>query len=264
LHFGALRPDGLTPIHGLLDPLTAEQLRVAVEALAAPAPIDDKTPDPRPAGLRRAQALSQVLARYFAAGCSGGAGPGVRSVRPVVAVTVPANLLPGRPGSASPADGDPRITAWASGQFDYGSPAPARAVGMLACDGILIRQVIGDGGAVLDQGRAQRLFTRAQRRALITRDGGCAFPGCDIPAGWCEAHHITPWSQDGLTDLANGVLLCRRHHTVIHQDRWRIDPDPVDRGRPWFIPPAHIDFERTPRRNHHFHVTAVHAGVMRT
>jgi hypothetical protein len=135
---------------------------------------------------------------------------------------------------------------------------------MLACDGILIRQVIGDGGAVLDQGRNQRLFTRAQRRALITRDGGCAFPGCDIPAGWCEAHHITPWSKDGPTDLANGVLLCRRHHTVIHQDRWRIDPDPVNRGRPWFIPPAHIDFERTRRRNHHFQLTAVHAGVMRT
>lgn len=339
LYLGALRADGLTPLRGLLDPLTAEHLRVAVEALAAPKPIDDHTPDPRPAGLRRAQALGEVLARYFAAGCSGGAGPGARSVRPVVAVTVPASLLPGGPygadltdrgvsrpagaagnghisaagsgragasgaastgvsgsrctesarerqvaaaspapvpglprqptaddGSRRPSDGDRGQVLFAGpgGRFDYGSPAPARAVGLLACDGVLIRQIVGDGGAVLDQGLGQRLFTRAQRRALATRDRGCAFPGCDIPAGWCEAHHITPWSEDGPTDLANGVLLCRRHHTVIHQGRWRIDPPTTRRGRPWFIPPAHIDVDRTPRRNHHFHLPVVAAAVMRT
>lgn len=284
LHFGALRPDGLTPVRGLLDPLTAEQLRVAVEALAAPKPIDDRTPDPRPAGVRRAQALSEILARYFAAGCSGGGGPGGKAVRPVVAVTVPACALPGTSDGLEPAgraaawqvdpagggspgarcdEPCPAVCARGRARFDYGSPAPAHAVDLLACDGVLIRQVIGDDGAVLDQGRGRRLFTRAQRRALITRDRGCTFPGCDIPAGWCEAHHVTLWSEGGPTDLANGVLLCRRHHAVVHQGRWRIDPSSEHRGRPWFVPPAHIDLTRTPRRNRHFHVLMVDAGVMR-
>lgn len=280
LHLGAVRPDGLTPVRGLLDPLTAEQLRVAVEALAAPKPIDDRTADPRPAGVRRAQALSEVLTRYFAAGCSGNAGPGARSVRPVVAITIPASASPecscgggstagailrhrAATGVLVGAVGAVPTRPASGGWFDYGGPVPARTANLLACDGTLIRQVVRHDGAVLDQGRARRLFTQTQRRALITRDRGCAFPGCDIPAGWCEAHHITPWSEGGATDLANGVLLCRRHHVVIHQGRWRIDAADADRGRPWFVPPAHIDLARTPRRNHHIHPPVIRGGVMR-
>ncbi|HET8589495.1 MAG TPA: HNH endonuclease signature motif containing protein, partial [Nakamurella sp.] len=86
-----------------------------------------------------------------------------------------------------------------------------------------------------------------------TRDKGCAFLGCDIPPAWCEAHHIIWWSQGGVTDISNGVLLCRRHHVLIHQGHWRVEQDP-DGGRPWIIPPAHIDPAQTPRRNTHFHL----------
>lgn len=103
---------------------------------------------------------------------------------------------------------------------------------MLACDGRLVRQVMDADSVVLDQGRAVRLFTRAQRRALITRDRGCAFPGCDIPAGWCEAHHLTYWSRGGDSDLDNGILLCRHHHTVIRQEHWRVQPSDEPRDRP--------------------------------
>jgi len=48
----------------------------------------------------------------------------------------------------------------------------------------------------------------AQRKALIVRDGGCIFPGCDRPASWCDAHHIIHWLDSGPTDLWNLCLLC--------------------------------------------------------
>lgn len=234
LHIGALRPDGLTPIRGLLDPLTVEHLRVAVEALAAPKPIDDKTRDLRPAPLRRAHALAEILARYFAAGCPSNhpdTGPTTTSNHPAVAITIPISSLIPPPRNDAPATGHlppatghlpaatghlpaatGRLPAAAPGQFDYGNPAATETARQLACHGILIRQIITDDGAILDQGRGRRLFTRAQRRALTTRDRGCAFPGCDIPPGWCQAHHIAPWTNtNGPTNLANGVLLCARH-----------------------------------------------------
>ena len=72
----------------------------------------------------------------------------------------------------------------------------------------------------VEMGREVRYATRAQRRALAARDGGCVFPGCDMPVGWCDAHHIQPWEHGGTTDLANLALLCRHHHGVTHRTGW--------------------------------------------
>ena len=47
--------------------------------------------------------------------------------------------------------------------------------------------------------------------------------GCDIPAAWCEAHHLIPWTKGGKTDLADGVLLCSHHHHRAHDDRYLHD-----------------------------------------
>ncbi|MEH1127990.1 HNH endonuclease signature motif containing protein [Micromonospora sp. CPCC 206061] len=79
------------------------------------------------------------------------------------------------------------------------------------------------------------------------RDGGCAFPGCDRPPRWCDAHHITAWTTGGTTALHNGVLLCGYHHRLIHRREWevRLGAD----GRPEFTPPHYVDTERKPRRN---------------
>jgi hypothetical protein len=94
------------------------------------------------------------------------------------------------------------------------SPATVRR---LACEASIIPMVLGGRSEVLDQGYAERYFTRAQRRALTRRDGGCTFPGCTVPPQWCDAHHVTHWADGGPTDLANGALLCGRHHTVVHE-----------------------------------------------
>ncbi|MFD9890606.1 DUF222 domain-containing protein [Amycolatopsis sp. NPDC059027] len=117
----------------------------------------------------------------------------------------------------------------------------------LACDAKIIPMVLGSHSEPLDVGRAQRLATPAIRRALIRRDGGCAFPGCDAPAYRCTAHHVVYWAHHGETKVDNLVLVCSVHHKLIHHSEWevRITTD----GLPEFIPPAWLDATRTPRRN---------------
>ena len=63
----------------------------------------------------------------------------------------------------------------------------------------------------------------AQRAALAARWGGCAVDRCERPPSWTEAHHIREWQRDhGATDVANGILLCRHHHLLLHNNGWRI------------------------------------------
>jgi len=80
--------------------------------------------------------------------------------------------------------------------------------------------VVDTLGVPLDLGREQRYANRAQRRALARRDGGCVFPGCDAPVGWCDAHHIVDWDDGGPTDLPNLAYLCRYHHGITHRQGW--------------------------------------------
>lgn len=86
----------------------------------------------------------------------------------------------------------------------------------LACTAGIIPAVLGGAGQVLDLGRTQRLFNKAQRRALRLRDRHCRAEGCTIPAAWTEAHHLIPWSHGGASDLANAISLCSHHHHRIH------------------------------------------------
>lgn len=81
------------------------------------------------------------------------------------------------------------------------------------------RPVLGADSEILDVGRTQRLVTPAQREALTARDQGCTWSGCHRPPWWTDAHHITPWTDGGPTDLANLILLCRTHHKWTHQGK---------------------------------------------
>ena len=123
---------------------------------------------------------------------------------------------------------------------------PASVARTMAADAHLIPAVLAGGGsAILDWGMSRRLFTRAQRLALAERDGGCAWPDCGRPPSYTEAHHLRWWSGGGPTDLSNGVLLCSRHHHIVHGSNWTIE---VRDNVPWFTPPATVDPARTPRR----------------
>jgi len=99
-------------------------------------------------------------------------------------------------------------------------------------------------GQPLDVGREQRLYTRRQRIALAARDGGCRWPGCERPPSWTEAHHTKHWHRDdGPTDVADGLLLCRHHHLLLHNNHWEIARDG---GRFWLTPPINVDAAQTP------------------
>jgi Domain of unknown function (DUF222) len=90
----------------------------------------------------------------------------------------------------------------------------------LACGAGILSAVLDGKSQPLDLGRARRLFTPAQRKALAIRDRECRAEGCDIPAAWCEAHHLAPWGRGGNTDLDQGVLLCSFHHHRAHDTRY--------------------------------------------
>ncbi|KRE98664.1 hypothetical protein ASG88_16540 [Nocardioides sp. Soil777] len=86
----------------------------------------------------------------------------------------------------------------------------------LACTAKILPAVLGGDSIPLDLGRARRLFSPGQRKALLIRDKTCRAEGCDVPGTWCDAHHLGPWSGGGRTDLDNGVLLCNHHHHRAH------------------------------------------------
>ena len=72
-------------------------------------------------------------------------------------------------------------------------------------------------------GRTEQLFTESHRLGLAARDGGYRWPGCDKPAAWTECHHLQDWARDnGQTDIAEGILLCRRHHLPLYNSHWQI------------------------------------------
>ncbi len=189
-----------------LDPTGGQTLLNRLDHLAPPDPAD--TPDgPRTLAQRRADALIH-LAQL--AGDTPGASP------PSLNVVIDLPALTGR---------IPDVVA-SRCDLDGIGPLARPVLEQLACDCTLTR-VVNAGSVILDMGRAVRVVTPAQRRALAIRDRHCQFPSCRRSAAWCDAHHIRSWLDGGTTDLDNLVLLCRRHHTLIHTTRWTITRAPT-------------------------------------
>jgi hypothetical protein len=90
----------------------------------------------------------------------------------------------------------------------------------LLCDAALHRVLTRGRSAILDYGTATRTIPAPLFNALVVRDQRCRFPGCDRPVAWCEGHHVRPWQCGGPTQLSNLVLLCSRHHHLLHRPRW--------------------------------------------
>ena len=83
----------------------------------------------------------------------------------------------------------------------------------------------------LDIGRISRTIPNHIRRALIIRDGGCAFPSCGRRPRQCHAHHVIEWADGGPTSVDNLVLLCSAHHRLIHHSHWQVT---INEGQPEF------------------------------
>lgn len=125
------------------------------------------------------------------------------------------------------------------------APISAATARRLAAQADLIPAVLGGPSEPLDLGRSQRLFSSGQRRAAAMRDGGCLWPGCPAPPGWCELAHVEAWASGGSTDLRNAALLCPYHHRRFDRDGWKLESHA---GARYLIPPAWVDVWRRPRR----------------
>jgi hypothetical protein len=111
------------------------------------------------------------------------------------------------------------------------SGLPIETVRRIACDSDLIVLVRDGHGHPLNVGRKTRVVPAAIERALWARDGGCRFPGCGRKR-YAHAHHIVHWSVGGKTGLPNLILLCSKHHRLLHEGGFTIDKDYQDR---WFF-----------------------------
>ncbi len=224
------RHDGTVALHGVLDKESGALAWAVLGPHAVPAPSSDGVPDTRDAETRYGEAFVQVLRLASAA------SPSVRGEPPHLHVTIGLDGLQGWLNAAP-------------GRLENGVPLSAGAARRLACDAVVIPVVLGAASEPLDVGRATRLVPLPMRRALAVRDQGCAMPGCERPTSWCDAHHCRPWMEGGETALHNLVLLCERHHGVVHHDGWRVE---IIEGRPWFTPPGWLDPHRNPRLHTRF------------
>ncbi|HWC22808.1 MAG TPA: DUF222 domain-containing protein [Flexivirga sp.] len=178
----------------------------------------DAVRDERSPGKRRADALMELVG----AGARVASGEGTQASAATVLLTMSLqDLLAGH--GATTGNGD-IVDAGAARRF--------------ACSADLIPAVLGGLSQPLDVGRRERLATKAIRAAVILRDGGCTFPGCDRPPGFCEIHHVTPWWAGGDTSLADSALLCGRHHQTVHRQGYtaEVHPDRVE----WDLTPGRM------------------------
>jgi hypothetical protein len=115
-------------------------------------------------------------------------------------------------------------TAAGRAYYEGGSAVTGAQARRLLCEAAVVA-MLEKGREPLAVGRRRRLATKAQRRALLRRDGGCARPGC--PEDRLErlhAHHLRHWLFGGRTDLANLVLLCDTDHGLGPRPRPRSEP----------------------------------------
>ena len=107
-------------------------------------------------------------------------------------------------------------------EMEFAPPISSETARRLACDSSIARVLLDQESLVIDVGRAKRVVSAPVRRALNARDRHCTWPACDRPASWSAAHHVVHWTHGGKTDLDNLVLLCHRHHWMVHEGGWQL------------------------------------------
>ena len=236
-----IRDDGMYQGAFLLDPEAGQHLFTALDAITAPrrgvrfvdttahAEADALIADPRTDDQLLADALIDMV--RLAVDADPGKLFGMR--RPAVRVVV-TELTLAATGGHGYLEGDPQ-------------PVSRETVERFVCDTGRTGVKFDRKQQIIDLGRAQRLFSEAQRLAISVRDGGCLFPHCTKKPSGCEVHHITEWSRGGMTNASDGVLLCRHHHMLLHNNHWQITRDDVGY---WLVPPRSQDPGQHGRRLH--------------
>jgi hypothetical protein len=186
---------GMVRVDGDLDPETGESVLTALDAVLD-AEAKSRKGDPRTPAQRRADALGEICRGWL----DNADRARVGGERPHVTVTITADQL----------------ARSAEAELDHSGPVSGTAAKRIACDASVRRVVTTGRSEPLDVGRRTPVVPASMRQAVIVRDRTCRFPGCDRPHTWCDAHHVRHWAEGGETKLSNLVLLCRRHHRLIH------------------------------------------------
>ena len=193
--------DGGLFLKGVFDPVGGAAIRSALEPLAHKGGKDDERP--------REQRLADALVELAGHALDSGVIPSQGSQRPHLQVTASFETLLGRVGAPA-------------ADLELALPISSKCVERLACDCNVTRILLDADSMVIDVGQSDRRIKGATRRALNHRDRHCRWPGCDRPASWSQGHHIKHWIHGGQSDLSNLVLLCHRHHWMVHEGRWQI------------------------------------------
>ncbi|WAX56429.1 HNH endonuclease [Jatrophihabitans cynanchi] len=243
----AIRPDGSGRLSGNCTVELTEWIRTIFDTLAKPKPAttgattggattdstaggatDAAAKDPRTAPQRRHDALLEALK-----------------------LTARAELLPDCGGISSTLllsmTREAFLTGTGTATTGHGTIVHAKTAREWAGGGdTLVQPVwINQHRRIEALGTPCRIFTRQQRHALIIRDKGCSFPGCDAPPQHCQVHHIVPWADGGPTHIDNGCLLCTYHHRTFERLGWVCT---MLKGVPHWVPPAWTG-NQTPIRN---------------
>jgi hypothetical protein len=197
--------DGIFYLNGRLDSEGGATLQTALNALGGPPSAEDK----RTPKQRRADLLVELARQQL----DGGNLPEVGGQRPHLAVTVSIATLANQPGSPA-------------AELEWAQPIPAETARRLACDAAITPVFLGSESDQPQAGQTSRSISGSQRRALVVRDKGCRFPGCDRPPDWTDAHHLQHWADGGKHKMDNLVLLCRRHHRKVHEEAWQLGITP--------------------------------------
>jgi len=231
LNIGRQRPDGMSPITGLLDPATRALVDAAFSALARPVSVGD-APDPRSPAQRHHDALAVLCRNALAAQ----AMPSNRGLPATVVINMDIDQLEDAAGVATTATG---------------GTVPIRAALAMATDAFPVLCLFDTDGQPLHLGRGARLASAAQRLALYARDRGCTRPGCDIPPQWTQVHHLDEYQYGGRTDIHRMCLVCTFDHRLITEHGFTVRMGA--NGRVQWIAPKHLDPTQTPRINTFHH-----------
>lgn len=204
--------DGTVVGRFVFDKVAAEQMEAALET----ARCWDGPGDRRSPAVRNADAIVEIFA-FFNANSDTDATPRHHAQ---VELHLQAGTDPLLDGCAVTGNGR-LLPSWATDAF--------------LCD-CVIHRVMRSGAAVLDYGRTTRTVPPLLWKAVAARDRGCRAPGCTRKKAWCDAHHIRWWRRHGETKLDNLLLLCQRHHHLVHKFNWDVALD-VDTGRATFTLP---------------------------
>lgn len=186
--------DGMLKVDGTMTPIAGEAFLAGLDANMPP-PRDGDTRTPRQ---RRHDALENLTRDWL----DNGTTPTVGGEKPQVIVHTDLAALQGVAGGLH--------------ETEDGTIIDVDTLRMVACDCSVTRIVFGPDSEVLDVGRKTRVWSAAQRRAVIARDRYCQGPGCRAKPRHCDIHHEEHWANGGTTSVDKGKLLCRPCHTQEH------------------------------------------------